>query len=307
MEVYRELNKNKNMAVALGFFDGVHTGHRKIIQTLIQKARAKNYKTAVITFDKNPADYFSANPTLNIQTFKDRESILSSLGIDYLYELDFATLKDLSAKEYLENIIVKYFEPKVIVAGYNHTFGKNREGNAQFLSNNEVRLGYDAVIVPEFKYASQECVSSSIIRDKIQKGELNLVKALLGRNFSYTSSVIKGAQMARKLGYPTANMIWPESIVKLPHGVYHGFCQIGIKLVPALISWGNKPTLTDGREELLEAHLYNFNENLYGKIIKIAFVKKVRDIHRFSGLKELSEQLKEDYEGFLPFAKYPKY
>ena len=307
MEIYRELNENKGIAIALGFFDGLHLGHRKIIQTLIQKARAKNYKTAVITFEKNPADYFNPEPTLNIQTYKDKELLFSSLGIDYLYELDFEPLKDLSAKEYLENIIVKYFEPKIIVAGYNHTFGKNREGSPQFLSDNEVRLHYDAVIVPEFKYASEKNVSSSIIRNNIQTGDLNIVKAFLSRHFSFTSSVIKGAQMARKLGYPTANMIWPESVVKLPYGVYYGFYQIGAKLIPALISWGNKPTLTQGREEVLEAHLYNFDENLYGKIIKAVFVKKVREIRNFGGLKELTEQIKKDYEGFEAWAKVSKY
>ena len=307
METFRELDKNKGLAIALGYFDGIHLGHRKILQTLVQNARAKNLQTAVITFDKNPADYFSEKSTPNIQTFKDKEVLLESLGIDYLYELDFETLKDLGAKEYLEDVIIKYFEPKIIVAGYNHTFGKNREGNPQFLCDNEVRLGYEAIIVSEYTHSSGEKVSSSTIRSLIEKGELNLAKALLGKYFSFMNSVIKGAQMARKLGYPTANMIWPESIVKLPYGVYHGFCQIGSKLVPALISWGNKPTLSDGREELLEAHLYNFDENLYGKIVKIVFVKKVREIYKYDGLKELTEQIKKDYDNFIPFAKYPKY
>ena len=117
MEVLTELKPNKGLAIALGFFDGIHIGHKKILQTLVQKARAKGLKTAVITFDSNPADYFNLAPTLNIQTFKDREILMSALGIDYLYELDFASFKDMSAKEYLEKVIVKYFAPKIIVTG----------------------------------------------------------------------------------------------------------------------------------------------------------------------------------------------
>ncbi len=305
MEVYNELKQNKGIALALGFFDGMHIGHRKIIQTLVQKARANQLKTAVITFDNNPDDYFNPVPTLNIQTFKDRELILSSLGVDYLYEINFETVKDLTPKEYLE-MIKKYFEPKIIVTGYNHTFGKKAEGNAQYLSDEGSRLGYEAIIVPEQKYNGVEPVSSSIIRKRIQNGHLNAVKALLGRNFSVRNSVIKGQKLAGTLGYPTANIIWPDSMVKLPHGVYFGYCQTGATLKPALISWGNKPTVTAGKEEILEAHIYNFNENLYGKIIKVIFSKKLRDIQNFGNVKALAEQIKDDYNAFVTWAKTSK-
>jgi len=303
LKVLRELKPNKGLAIALGFFDGIHIGHKKILQALVQKARAKKMKTAVITFDTNPADYFNPMPTLNIQTFKDREILMSSLGIDYLYELDFASIKDMSAEEYFEKVIIKYFAPKIVVAGYNHTFGKDKEGNSAYISSQEAHYKYDAIIVPEQKYNGIEKVSSSIIRKRIEKGHLNAVKALLGRNFSVRNSVIKGQQLARTLGYPTANIIWPESMVKLPHAVYFGFCQIDSGLKPALISWGNKPTVTPGKEETLEAHIYNFNENLYGKIIKITFVKKLRDIQNFGNIKELAQQIGEDYKAFENWAK----
>lgn len=303
MEIYRQLKENKEIVIALGFFDGMHQGHKKIIKTLVSKAKELGTKSAVITFDTNPSDCFSPVPTLNIQTFKDRELILQSLGVDYLYELDFVSIKEMSAEDYIKKVLVKYFKPKCIVVGYNHTFGKDKSGNAGLLQDESSKYGYEAVIVPEQKYDDKEEISSSIIRKRIQSGHLNAVKALLGRYFSIRNSVVQGDKMARALGYPTANIVWPESMVKLPYGVYYGFCQSGSKLKPALISWGVKPTLTSGKEEALEAHMYDFDENLYGKIIKIVFVKKVRDEKNFGSIKALKEQLEKDYEDFEVWAK----
>ncbi len=303
MEVIRELTENKGIAIALGFFDGMHIGHKKIIQTLVEKAKENKIKSAVITFDTNPSDYFNPEPTLNIQTFKDRELIMSSLGVDYLYELDFEKIKELSAQDYLETILKKYFDPKFIVIGYNHTFGKERKGNSALLSEEAQKLGYELVVVPEIKYNNKEEVSSSAIRKRLEYGHLNAVKALLGRNFSVRNSVIRGKKVARTLGYPTANIVWPSSMIKLPYGVYYGYCQTGSKLNPTLISWGTKPTLTPGKEEILEAHIDDFNEDLYGKIIKIIFVKKARDQQNFGNIRVLAAQIQKDYEEFEKWAR----
>ncbi len=303
MEVLHEIKPNRKIAIALGYFDGIHIGHKKIISSLVQQARQLGTKSAIITFDKNPADYFSEEKTPCIQTFKDRQIILESLGVDYLYELDFEKYKDLSATEYLHKVIVQNFEPQLIVVGYNHTFGKDRGGSPALLKEFSSKYGYDCLIVPEQKYQDKEEVSSTIIRKRIQYGHLNAVKALLGRSFSVRNSVVKGNKVARTLGYPTANLVWPTSMVKLPYGVYHGYVQIESKLRPALISWGTKPTLTNGKNEIIEAHLYDFNENLYGKIIKVIFAKKMRDEENFGHIKILATQLQKDYRAFEAWAK----
>ncbi len=306
MEVIRELTENKGIAVALGYFDGMHLGHKRVIQILITRARQMNLKTAVITFDTNPASYFSSEPVLNLMTFKDKERIMSSLGIDYLYELDFAKFKDMTAQEYLDNVIKKYFDPKLIVIGYNHTFGKDISGNSIFLSEQAKKLQYELITVPEYKYNDKEKISSSIIRERIKHGHLNAIRALLGRNYMISNSVVQGNKVARTLGYPTANIIWPDGMTKLPYGVYYGFCQVNAKLIPSLISWGTRPTLTAGDEEVLEAHLYKFQENLYGRIIKILFVKKFREQICFSNMKELKEQIRNDYSEFMKWANANK-
>ena len=306
MEVLHEININKGLVIALGYFDGIHIGHKKIISHIVQQARLKKTKCAIITFDKNPADYFSDEPTPNIQTYKDRQLILNSLGVDYLYELDFEKYKDLDAHEYLSNILIKNFEPQMIVVGYNHTFGKDKSGSPALLKEFATKYNYECVVIPEQKYQDKEEVSSTQIRKRIQYGHLNAVKALLGRYFSVRNSVIKGDKIARTLGYPTANLIWPNSMVKLPYGVYFGFVQTGAKMHPALISWGTKPTLTTGKNEILEAHLYDFNEDLYGKIIKVIFAKKLRDEENFGNIRVLATQLQKDYSAFEKWARLAK-
>jgi len=306
MEVIHDISPNKKIAIALGYFDGIHIGHKKIISTLVQQAKSKNIKSAIITFENNPADYFSEEPTPNIQTYKDRQIILEALGVDYLYELDFEKYKDLSAHDYLQNVLIKNFEPEYIIVGYNHTFGKDRGGSPALLKEFAAKYNYECHVVPEQKYQNKEEVSSTLIRKRIKHGHLNAIRALLGRHFSVRNSVIKGAGMAKALGYPTANLIWPASMAKLPYGVYFGYVQANSKMSPALISWGTKPTLSNGKNEILEAHLYDFCENLYGKIIKVIFVKKLRDEENFGNIRVLKTQLQKDYEAFKKWAKLAK-
>ncbi len=305
MEVYSEVNKNENIIIALGFFDGIHKGHQKIISTLTAQSKILNLPCAVVSFSENPANYFSDENIPNISSFKDKQAILESLGVDYLYELDFAEFKDMSVTEYLK-ILIDNFKPKMIIAGYNHTFGKDRLGNAQLLKEYSDKFGYECIITPEQKYNDEAEISSSIIRKKIQIGSLSEVKALLGRIFYVRNSVIKGDKLATSLGYPTANLIWPNSIVKLPYGVYRGFVQVDEQLLPALISWSNKPTLSDGKTEIIEAHIYNFDKNLYGKIIKVMFEQKMRDIENFGNIRVLKTQLQKDYNAFEKWAKLMK-
>jgi len=306
MEVFHEINENKKLAIALGYFDGIHIGHKKIINQLVQQAKAKGIKSAIITFDKNPADYFNEEATPNIQTYKDRQIILSSLGVDFIYELDFEKYKDLTAHEYISNVLVKNFEPEIIIVGYNHSFGKDRGGSPALLKEFSSKYNYECIVVPEQKYQDKEEVSSTQIRKRIQYGHLNAVKALLGRYFSVRNSVIKGDKVARALGYPTANLVWPSSMAKLPYGVYFGYVQTGAKMHHALISWGTKPTLSNSKNEILEAHLYDFNENLYGKIIKVIFAKKLRDEENFGNIRVLATQLQKDYSAFEKWVKSSK-
>ncbi len=298
MKVFHKINENKNLAIALGYFDGIHIGHRKIIKTLIKCAKENGLRSAVITFEKNPANYFNSKTTPDIQNFKDKEMILESMGLDYLYELNFEEYKNLRANEYLKDVLIKNLAPKFIIVGYNHTFGKGKDGDGKFLKEMSKNYNYECLIVPKVQLEDKTDVSSTIIRKKIEQGELDDIKTMLDRSYTIRNSIIKGKKIARTLGLPTANMLWPDNLAKLPYGVYFGFIQFDSFMKPALISWGNKPTLTDGREEILETHVYNYNENLYGKIVNILFAKKLRDEENFKNILVLKTQLQKDYAHF---------
>ena len=304
MEILKEITPIKGIALALGFFDGIHIGHKKIFSALMDFAKKNHTKTGVITFSKNPNDYFSKNPTLSIQNLKNKEKILKSLGVDYLFELDFEKYKDMEASDYLKNVLVKNFEPSIIIVGYNHTFGKNKLGTAEYLKENQERYKYKCLIIPEYKYDNTLEVSSSFIRKNIITGNFELVYKLLdNRYFSVENVVVTGDKVARTFGYPTANLNWEDNIIKPFYGVYFGFSEVNGSMIPSLISWGNKPTLSNGKNEILEAYLYNYNGNLYGKKIKVHFAKKLRNEQKFSGIKALEAQIKRDYLDFEQWIK----
>ena len=296
MQIFKEITKNKGISLALGYFDAMHQGHIKIIKTLSEL----NTKTAVITFKKNPANYFSDVFIPDIQTTKQKEKLIAGFGIDYIYELDFEKYKNISAKDYI-NILIENFEPKNIIAGYNHTFGKERSGNSDFLKDflkNDAKC--NVVIVDELKIDNQK-LSSSSIRKLIQEGNLKSANNLLNRFFSVKGEVVHGDKIARTLGYKTANINWNNNIVKLPYGVYVGSVEFNNKKYDAMISWGVKPTLKKENKEILEAHLYNFDGNLYGKEIEIFFVEKLREQRDFGNIEALKNQLDKD---FLEFKRH---
>lgn len=297
MEILSEISPNENLALALGFFDGVHLGHKKIINTLIEHAKLKNLKTAVITFKKNPSNFFKPVSSLNIQTLEQRACALEMLGVDYLYELDFEKYKYLEAIEYLEDILIKNFKPKIITVGYNHAFGKKRKGTPEFLKAHANKYNYNCIIVPEEKFNNKK-VSSTIIRNFLQKGSLKVANELLTRPFSILGIVQKGDNLASKLGFPTANINWNNDIIKLPYGVYFGLAKVDSKTYHALINWGVKPTVKNENKEVLEAHIYNFNENIYNKTIEISFIEKTRDEKKFKNITELKNRINKDYASF---------
>ena len=297
MEVYSKLSLNKNLALGLGYFDGVHLGHKKIIETLVKTAKEKNIKSAVITFKNNPANFFNIIPTLNIQTSSERKIYLENLGVDYLYEFDFEDYKNYTAEEYLKDILIKNFEPEYIIIGYNHTFGKNRKGNPDFLKKNSKKYNYECITVPEEKYFNKK-ISSTIIRNEIKKGNFELVRNLLGRYFSISGIVQKGDNVASNLGFKTANLNWDNNIVKPKYGVYFGFLKLENETHPALISWSTKPTLSKEKKETLEAHIFNFDKDIYNKTVEISFVKMLRNMKKFNNFNDLKKQIEKDYIKF---------
>lgn len=291
------INFNKLTSVALGFFDGVHLAHKKILQTAVNIAKEKGGKSAVITFQKAPGGYFDPQKNINIQTVSDKIKIFEDLGINCAYILDFEKYKNINAKQYL-NILVKNFAPEYIITGFNHTFGtktaENCKGNSEFLYKNQ-NLGYRYIEIEKMRL-NNVLISSTNIKKFIELAYIKEANELLGYDFNISGKVIKGMGLARKLGFNTANIKWPENIVKPPYGVYLGAVEHKGAKYKALINWGIKPTINNSNEPILEAHILDFNKEIYGDEIKVYFKKPLREEKKFGSLEELKAAISSDIQ-----------
>ena len=294
MKVFKSINHNPDLALALGFFDGVHLAHQKLISKAVEFAQQNGKKSAVITFETNPSNYFRKEKTQNVSANEERLERIEALGVDFVYMLDFEEFMQMEALEYLQDVIVKSFSPCCIVTGFNHKFGRGRQGDTNLLSKYSERFNYKFVELSAQKI--QNClVSSSNIREMITNGHIRNANLLLGHSFSLKNNVVKGNQIANTLGFPTANIYWPNNIVHLPHGVYFGYVVVD-KTYPAVINWGKRPTFDGSDEEIVEAHILNFDFQIYGKIIRVLFVMKIRDEIKFPNQEALIKQIQEDVE-----------
>ena len=276
----------RDVSLILGFFDGIHLGHREVI-----KNGLKDTKSVLLTFKTSPSEYFN-KPTEYIYPRKTSYKLIEELGVDYLVESDFAKLVNISAEDYLK-LIVEEYSPKYITTGFNHTFGSNKKGNNELIKANEAKYGYKYFSTPPYM-SENTIISSTYIKFLIRKGEIKEVNKLLSEPYTITSVVKKGQQLGRKLGFPTANMTYPEKTVKLPYGVYKAEA-LGR---PAVLNWGTKPTV-GGEHEEPEVHIFGFDEDLYGKDLTIKILDKIRDEKKFDNLEDLKNQIKRDLEECL--------
>lgn len=274
--------------LVLGFFDGVHLAHQEVIKSAINYAE----KVCVITFKSSPAEFFGKDCKYIYPREKSVEKI-KSLGVDEVIELDFAQIAAMPAEEYLQTLVKKY-SPVSISTGFNHTFGKNRSGNAEFLETNSQKYGYKYFCVSAQMH-NNKVISSTYIKELLQEGQVEQANELLGSNFSISGMVIKGAQLGRTIGFPTANIKYPPNIVQLPYGVYAA--RVGGHA--GVLNWGMKPTVHNIKEPIVEVHILDYEGDLYGKNIEIDILKKLRNEQKFANLEELKLQIKKDAEECL--------
>ena len=293
MQIIKNLEYLKKLSIALGFFDGVHTAHQKVIASAVDYAGKNGLKSAVITFKNHPVCYLKNVQPSYICQREFSYNLIETLGVDYLIELDFTMISDLSAVDYLEKILIKYFSPKAIFTGFNHTFGAKRSGDAKFLTDNSVKYGYEYFEIPPQKINS-EIVSSSKIRDYIKCGNVESANMMLGREFSVSGEVIEGNKIGRTIGFPTANILYPQNIIELPNGVYGVKVLAGGKEYRGIANFGSKPTVCENCSKILEVNIFDFNENIYFQNIEVKFLKFIRSEKKFSGLDELKEQIQKD-------------
>lgn len=294
MQVFNELNENKGLSLAFGFFDGVHLGHKAVIKSAVDFAHENDTKSAVITFQDHPCCYFYHVEPKYLMKKHDKIKMIEDLGIDYLYFLKFDEyLAVMNASEYLKDVIVKYFEPKAISTGFNHYFGAKKSGGVKMLCTMQDEFCYRYFEVPPVLY-NDELINSTAIRDNLGKGNIELVNAMLGYEYFMEEKVVEGDHLGAKLGFKTANLLYPENLVEPGKGVYKVKAQYKGKSYDAIANYGSRPTVVQNGRQILEVHILNFDENIYGEELKVTFLRKIRDEKKFNSLEELIEQIKRD-------------
>ncbi len=295
MKIFSEINSNnKGLALALGYFDGVHLGHVQVIKSAVDFARKNKAKSAVITFKEHPQVVLRGSSPAYIMTAEQRREKLAQLGIDFCYELDFSEISRLSGIDYLQKVLVDNFAPISISSGFNHYFGAEKTGSPELLANYSAILWYKYFKIPSVEVLG-ETVSSSLIRKKLSLGEVSFANALLGYPFGISGVVKKGAGLASNIGFRTANLVYPKSLVRPLFGVYSARVKVGNSVYSAIANFGVKPTfgsLVD--EPVLEVHILGFNRDIYGDELRVEFMNFIRPEKKFASVEELAAQIRQD-------------
>lgn len=285
----------KPSVATIGFFDGVHLGHRFLIEQVCEVATARGLASSVITFPIHPRKVMQPGfyPEL-LTTCDEKVALLADTGIDYCFMLDFTLeLAQLSAKQFME-ILKKHYRIQALVIGYDHRFGHNRsEGFEDY-----VRYGHEQGIevVLAQAYSNKDItISSSIIRRLLLEGNVSEAATCLGYHFFLDGTVVEGYHVGHKIGYPTANLhvTDPEKLVPAD-GVYAVYVFLGERKYKGMLSIGYRPTLNNGTDRSIEVHIFDFNEDIYNQPMRISFVRRTRSELKFDSIEELVEQLHKD-------------
>lgn len=284
-------------AIALGFFDGVHIAHQKIIKNTVSYAKKNNLFPVALSFDSSPMDLLSPGTLKYLTSNKEKEQIIRSLGAYPEFLALSQNLLSMEPEEFAEKILVEKYNIRYAACGYNYHFGKNGRGDVSLLKKLGDALGFK-VEVFECEKLDGESISSSLIRSLISEGSISKANELLGRNFSITGKVTEGKKLGRKLGFPTANVV-PDEITVIPKkGVYKTLVTTEGKTFKAITNTGINPTV--GGERLrTETYIPNFEGILYGKEIKIDFIDFIRPEKKFANIQELKAQIEKDIESLV--------
>ena len=296
MEIIREIRQIPNLSLALGFFDGVHLGHQAVISCAVDFAREVNCQSAVVTFREHPYCFFKGESPKYILTLEDKYRYIEQLGVDSILELDFSKVCHMTPQQYLEDVLVKYFYPKAISTGFNHRFGVDKSGDVKFLSDHQDKFDYLYFATPPQSIFG-DVISSTAIRQFVKSGVVDMATSMLGRKFSVCGTVIKGRELGRTIGYPTANIIYPLDIIEPPYGVYEAEVELDDgSFHKALVNFGVSPTVSNDGICILEAYLLNFSGDLYDREIRVSFSRMLRPEIKFDNLDALKTQIDIDIQ-----------
>lgn len=277
--------------LALGMFDGMHIGHKKLIDTAVLLAAKYGCEPAVFTFSDHPQKLFGAK-VARLCSNDERLAIMQKLGAKRVEQAEFTReLASLAPEKFLD-MLVETMQPHTIVAGFNYTFGKNKSGNTDLLTKLAVKKGIGSAVIPPVNFANKP-VSSTRIRELIEKGDVQTAQLMLGRTYTLYGTVVENNRIGSSIGFPTANIIPDETRAIPQDGVYISMAKLSGDMLPAVTNIGTNPTV-GGRKRMIETHIFDFNGDIYGSDIEVFFVKRLRGVKAFSSLEELKAQIAAD-------------
>lgn len=304
MNIFRNIDEikfDKQTVLTLGTFDGIHLGHQQIIKRVLECSEENKLRNLIITFHPHPRKVINPEIQLKLLTTNEEQiSILEKLGIQNLFIVNFTKeFSQLTPDEFIKNYLVDKIGLSRIVIGYDHHFGKGRGGDVEFLLASGKKYGFEVLQIQPF-IINNEPVSSTKIRTALEVGDINKVNKMLGRYYSFSGVVVEGDKRGRELGYPTANIKLSDEDKMLPQiGIYAVLVEIDGIEHKALLSIGKRPTFYNDGKVVPEVYIYDFNNDIYGKEIKVNLIQKLRGEEKFNSAEELIRQMNIDKENGL--------
>ncbi len=297
-----EFHIDEETAVAIGKFDGFHRGHQKLLATLRQQ-QEKGLKSVIFTFVPSPAAFFCGKPVRELSTLEEKRRIFDDAGVDYLIEYPFyRDVADMEPETYIKEVLVNRIHAKCVVAGEDVSYGKKGSGDYRLLQENALMYGYRVLIIDKVQYEGRE-VSSTYVREEVEKGNMEQVTKLLGAPYHIGGQIIHGKQLGRTIGKPTVNLTPPEEKLLPPKGVYYSYVYLhsgkgtmpydGLRLY-GITNIGTKPTVDNRSVMGVETYIYNFDNDVYGNDMEVYLLKHKRPEMCFDGIESLKAQMSAD-------------
>jgi len=307
VRIHRDLNNfhAKHPVLTIGTFDGVHLGHRKIIARLHDLAKSMNGESVIFTFDPHPRKVVAPGET-NLRlltTLEEKIVLFEQSGIDHLIIYPFTPeFSKLTYEEFVEKVLVGQIHTKFLVVGYDHKFGKNRQGDFEFLKKCANRFDFKIEKL-DVLLMNEASVSSTKIREAIQRGDFETANAFLGYPFALHGTVVEGQKLGRKIQFPTANIQASDPDKIIPgYGVYAVQVTVLDQTFGGMLNIGSRPTVNNNADNRsIEVHIFDFESDIYRKSIELIFFKKLREEQKFSSLDALKDQLAKDKTDTLAF------
>lgn len=305
MKIFNNIStyiSKKKSFVTIGTFDGVHLGHQKVIKNLVESADINNAASVLLTFFPHPRMVLQKNASIKlINTIDERIKLLENIGLETLIIQEFSDeFSNLTALEFIKNILVDKLNIEKLIIGYDHHFGKNREGNFKKLIEFGQQFDFNLKEISQHDI-SDIAVSSTKIRCAIEQGELEKANSYLGYNFMLTGTVVKGKNLGEKIGYPTANIFIKEEYKLIPKtGAYVVKSSINNNIVYGMMNIGYRPTVS-GKNQTIEVNFFNFSDNLYNQILQVEVLTFLRDEIKFNSIDDLKNQLNTDQQKSLDY------